>query len=374
MAITAFPEEYSGEPPLAEKLRARIAARGPMPFREFMASALYDDPHGYYAGRSQRVGKDGDFITSVSVGRCFGTILAHRLERYWRSIGQPTPFQIIEPGAHDASLSLDILAEMKRSHPDFYRAASYRLVETTRHLRDAQAARLAPAHPGKFTVHRSLEEIAAATGALVSNELIDAFPVDLIRMQRGEWRLLAVEADAGDGFRFTPVPLPDSDGPLQKFCRELDELADFPEGYTTEFQPGLAQFASAASAVLEKGLFITIDYGLHAEDYYRPDRVDGTLQTYHRHQKSHNPLAAPGEIDITSHVDFTRLRAEAEAAGFRFNSLGTQSSYLTREAKDWLVGLEQSPSPGTPALLRQFQTLTHPAMLGSRFLVLEMEK
>ena len=121
---------------------------------------------------------------------------------------------------------------------------------------------------------------------------------------------------------------------------------------------------------------ITIDYGYHAEDYYHPARTTGTLQTYHQHQKSDDPLAFPGAIDITCHVDFSRVISEATAAGFSKPNLSSQASYLTTHARDWLISLEAAAdesNTGT-ALLRQFQTLTHPAMLGTQFTVLEMHK
>ena len=371
MAITAFTEEHNTPSQLTQKLRNRISAAGSIPFREFMATALYDPDGGYYAGDQQRVGKDGDFITSVSAGRCFGLILAHRLTRYWREIGSPESFHIIEPGAHDGALCEDILVEIRDSCPDFYKAVRYNLIETTERLRSAQTTRLTPDHTGKFEIHTDLSAISNTTGAIISNELIDALPVDLIRWQNDSWHLLMVDLDAEGNFHFTPDSIPTENTELADFCTTLSH---YPEGYTTEFNPELRSFAKSASKCLEKGLLITIDYGHHAEDYYHPDRKEGTLQTYHSHQKSDNPLAAPGEIDITAHVDFTRLQTEAEAAGFQPLSLGTQASYLTHQAKEWLLSIEQQLTPETPTLLRQFQTLTHPAMLGTRFMVLEMEK
>ena len=371
MAIPAFPEENEASTPLALEIRKGIIADGPMPFREFMATALYNTDHGYYANEKLRVGKDGDFITSVSVGKCFGLILAHRLESYWKKLGQPEHFQIIEPGAHDGALCLDILTELRNSLPAFYHTVTNHLIETTEKLRHAQETKLDLHHSGKFEIHTSLSEISGAKGAILSNELIDAFPVDIIRWQDDSWHLLMVGLDENGHFTFIPATLPENDVALRNFCRGLH---NFPEGYTTEFQPSLRSFTKEASQALNKGLFITIDYGYHQEEYYHPDRTKGTLQTYHSHQKSDSPLATPGEIDITSHVDFTRLLAEAEASGFQLGQLSNQASYLTHQAKDWLLSIEQAPTPDTLTLLRQFQTLTHPAMLGSRFMVLEMQK
>ena len=211
MAITAFREENQSRSPLEQKIADHISTAGPIPFREFMEFALYDDEYGYYAGPRQRVGKQGDFITSVSVGRCFGMMLAHRLEKYWQEIGQPNHFEIIELGAHDGTLCNDILTEISHSLPEFYQAVTYRLVETTDILRQAQKEKLSSEHHGKFQIHSHIEAISDATGAVLSNELIDALPVDLIRWQAGDWHLLMVNLDDEGHFHFQPHPVSKDD-------------------------------------------------------------------------------------------------------------------------------------------------------------------
>jgi len=371
MATPAFNQEPSDITPLDQKIRNLITERGPIPFRDFMQASLYDEHGGFYAGQNQRVGKQGDFITSVSIGQCFGLILARRLAKYWQDIGKPETFHIMEPGAHNGALCKDILIEVQQHSPEFYHALHYQLIEATPQLRSAQGKNLGADFDGKFTSHPDFSEIRGVTGAIISNELIDAFPVDLIRRIDHEWRQLFVGLSDGE-FEFINSPI--TDPALTEFCQSLDQLATYPDGYTTEYNPGLKAFAQGSAESLSSGLLITIDYGHHAEDYYHPDRNEGTLQTYHRHQKSDNPLSSPGEIDITCHVDFTRLENELISAGFSRLSLGTQASYLTNHAKQWLLDLEKVLTPETPALLRQFQTLTHPAMLGTRFMVLEMEK
>jgi len=376
-ATPAFPSEFaSGNQgsyaPLLAKILSRIRSQGPIPFRDYMEMALYDPEYGYYATGIQRVGKEGDFITSVSIGRCFGLILARRLAAFWEECGKPDTFHIIEPGAHDGALCADILGEALAYRPEFYQALHYHLIETAPSLVQAQQQRLGGDFTEKFTSHTSLNELRGVHGAILSNELMDAFPVDLVRFEGGTWwQLLVAETDGV--LQFIPAECKHEE--LSNFCRALDETGTtYPEGYTTEFNASLSPFAREASDVLDSGLFISIDYGHHAEDYYHPDRSAGTLQTYHQHQKSDDPLAFPGEIDITSHVDFTRLTTAAESAGFEFTSLSTQASYLTNHARAWLISLETSESEETPSLVRQFQTLTHPAMLGTKFMVLEMKK
>lgn len=359
--------------PLLDKIKRAIQASGAISFRDYMAMALYDPDYGYYTARSERVGKQGDFITSVSVGRCFGLILARRLTDYWEECGKPSDFHIIEPGAHTGALCEDILKEIQSSSEEFFNSIHYHLIETTPALMEAQGERLDSAFRGKYTIHQTLSDLNPCHGALLSNELIDAFPVDLIRFDGHQWSPLNV-TETEDGLSFVNASWDHPE--LEAFCNSLGNT--YPKGYTTEYNSGITRFVSQASAALTSGLFITIDYGHLAEDYYHPDRSSGTLQTYHHHQKSDDPLCHPGEIDITSHVDFSRLILAAESAGFHSPELVTQASYLTNHAKNWLLSLENATSPQSlteaPALLRQFQTLTHPSMLGTKFMVLEMMK
>lgn len=355
---------------LHHEIMQLIKSNGAITFRHYMQLALYHPQLGYYAQKNkQRVGKQGDFITSVSVGQCFGILLARRIISYWKEQEQPSDFHIIEPGAHDGALCADILSEIQTAAPQLYKKLHYHLIETTSALQSAQKNKLTPPFPGKTTTHSSLSQISVTHGAIISNELLDAFPVELIRFEQGQWKQLFVNIEDNQ-LSFIAESLIDQS--LENFCSSLGN--NFPDGYTTEYNPGIEAFTADCSKTLSSGLFITIDYGHESEELYHPARHTGTLQTYHQHQKADNPLLNPGEIDITTHIDFTRLIHCSETEGFTFSELTMQSSYLTKHARDWLIHMETAPSDKTPILLRQFQTLTHPSMLGTKFMVLEMEK
>ena len=357
------------------KIQAILNRQKNISFYEYMTMALYDPDDGYYASDIQRVGKQGDFLTSVSIGSCFGMILAQRIYRYWLESEKQPHFHIIEPGAHDGSLCADILQEIQRLSPDFYQAVHYHLIDATPNLITAQQKKLSFQFKGKFTTHTHLHDIHNLHGSIISNELIDAFPVELIQYNQGQWWQMMVELDQTKQNTLKLIAQKVDDPKIQTFLKSLGNL--FPDGYTTEYNPGIETFTQDASHALQSGLFITIDYGHSTKDLYHPDRTEGTLQTYHRHQKSDNPLEAPGEIDITTHIDFTRLITAAESYGFQNPTLRTQASYLTDHARAWLLDIENPDTPtssDTPNLIRQFQTLIHPAMLGTKFTVLEMTK
>lgn len=360
-----YPESGTkATPALLSLIAEEIGATGPMAFPRFMELALYHPEWGYYARDTQKTGKQGDFITSVSVGRCLGIILARRLHRHWQESGAPAAFHVVEPGAHDGTLANDILDEAEQLPGGFYQSLHYHPVEASPLLRRRQEKTLA-GHSGKFSCHSSMPGACLGPGAVVSNELIDAFPVELVKFAGGRWRRQVVALTPGGGLVFQDSELPP--GGAREFFDALG--GGYPEGYTTEYNTGIAGFARSAAGSIESGLFVTIDYGHLGHDYYHPSRSAGTLQTYRAHRKAEDPLESPGEIDITAHVDFSRLQSGAESAGFHSPWFGTQASYLTAHARDWLLGMERAPDA---ELLRQFQTLTHPSMLGTRFQVLEM--
>ena len=105
---------------LADLLRGRIAAEGPLDFADFMAAALYHPDRGYYARGTGQVGKAGDFFTSVSVGPVFGRLLARRFARWWAGAGEPAAWRIIECGAHDGTLARDVLEALRDVSPEAF--------------------------------------------------------------------------------------------------------------------------------------------------------------------------------------------------------------------------------------------------------------
>ncbi|MBK1791610.1 class I SAM-dependent methyltransferase [Persicirhabdus sediminis] len=364
-------------PGLHELIVEEIKASGDMPFNRFMQLALYHPEYGYYASGTKRVGKSADFITSVSIGSIFGTILAHRLHQYWQQSGQWKSFSIIEPAAHDGTLAFDILTTARTLDEAFFKAIDYQLVEPNKRLQQEQVEKLSAEFDGKFSQFTELSEISNQQGAIISNELVDAFPVHLFQRSEADddqpWLERFVTLDENDQLIWQTAPT--SNAQLRQLFDQLAPHAHaYPAGYQGEFNTAIESFAKQASQALSRGIFITIDYGHLQEELYHPARVEGTLQTYSKHQKDDNPLVDVGNRDITCHIDFTRLQRASEAYGFSKMKHNTQGNYLTTNGAPWLISLEKNPPADLPHLIKQFQTLTHPAMLGTKFQVLEGEK
>jgi SAM-dependent MidA family methyltransferase len=347
-------------------LRAKIASGGPLGFPDFMRAALYEPGLGYYARGTRQVGRAGDFFTSVSVGPLFGELLARRLLRDWRERGEPARWRIIESGAHDGTLAADVLTAVAALEPRAIRGLDYVIGEPLETLRSAQRETLA-----RFgTTARVCESITALSddplpGIAFGNELLDALPFHVVGFRGGSWHECLVALTADGGFTWQSGE-PDGDA-LRNALGLLGN--DFPDGYRTEVRICYQDFLSPLAAALVEPLMIWPDYGFARSDYYHPARKSGTLRTFAGHRAAEDPLADPGAADITAHVDFTAVAEAAISLGGRPVVFRNQGSWLTENSRDWLLGQEGAPQP---ALMRQFQTLVHPAHLGGSFQILEL--
>jgi SAM-dependent MidA family methyltransferase len=346
-------------------IRRKIETTGPLPFPAFMEEALYHPEMGYYARETRQVGRAGDFYTSVSVGPLFGKLLARRFLQWWENAESPEEWRVIETGAHDGTLAADILAELQSLSSAAFAALEYAIPEPLPRLQAAQRETLAAFPAVRFLNSPASLADEPLPGIAFGNEVLDALPFHLVEWRDGRWHecLVAMEND-----RFV---WKSDEHPLAATLQlALGELGSaFPDGYRTEVRTCFPAFFQPLLAALSSGLLIWPDYGYEHDDYYHPDRTTGTLRTFSKHRAAEDPLATPGEIDITAHVDFTAATQAAESLGCRPLAFRTQSSWLTALAREWLLAQEGKPDP---AGLRQFQTLTHPGHLGTRFHILEL--
>ena len=347
---------------LAEVLRSEIARQGPISFRDFMAQALYHPDFGYYTSGRARIGRRGDFFTNVSVGPLFGKLLARQIAEIWERLGGPENFTIVEQGAHRGECAADILTALQTQDADCFAASLYRIVEPAPVLRSAQEEKLT-ALTAKISWVSSLAELAPFTGVYFSNELLDAFPVHLVAWTDDVWAERRVDF-AGGTFRFVNARITDP--------AMLAALAQIPQPcgeYQTELHLTALDWIAELAPKLIRGGILAIDYGFPRAEYYRPERTAGTLSAYANHRREADPLARPGEIDLTAHVEFTSLVEAAERAGLRLAGLTEQHSFM--------VGLGQrhfGEGPADPQELRAFKTLMHPELLGQSFKVLALSK
>jgi NADH dehydrogenase [ubiquinone] 1 alpha subcomplex assembly factor 7 len=286
--------------PLAALIRDLAAGQGPLDIGRYMALALAHPRHGYYTSRDP-LGAGGDFVTAPEISQLFGELLGLALAQAWLDAGRPRRALLVELGPGRGTLMADAL-RAARAAPGFADAVELHLVEASPVLR-ARQAELLGAYAPRW--HASLQTVPAAGPLLlVANEFFDVLPLRQFVRRDGAWRERLVDLDPdGPGLRFvlartpTPLALPETE-------------ADPPEGAVLEVSPAREALAQELGRRLaaQGGLALVVDYGDAG-----PWLAD-TFQAVRGH-RSVDPLEAPGEADLTAHVDFAALARAARLGG-----------------------------------------------------------
>ena len=300
----------SGHTDLISEIKKQIEKKGRITFAEFMDIALYWPGKGYYTSENVRWGKDGDYLTSIDVSPVFGRLLAYQINEMWQNLGSPPQFSIIEVGAGREELSFHIRDTIKKLFPEFYKTADFQLVDVN------------PIHIQKLeertSFHSSIEDIKPGiTGCIISNELIDAFPVHRVVEMDGLKEIYVGYEDAG----FMEIRGELSTSGLNDYLEKIGIKLE--QGQKAEINLKALDWIKSIGALLERGFVITIDYGLPARELFRHNR-NGNLLCYHRHTMNNNPFHHIGYQDITAKVDFTSLAAAGRDAGLEVTGFTTQ--------------------------------------------------
>ncbi|MEZ5769741.1 MAG: SAM-dependent methyltransferase [Paracoccaceae bacterium] len=334
---------------LRDQLVARIAATGPMSVADYMAECLTHPVHGYYTTRDP-LGAAGDFTTAPEISQMFGELIGLALAQAWveQGLGEVT---LAELGPGRGTLMADIL-RATRGVAGFHDAVRLHLVETSPALREKQRTALAGV---PVTHHASVAILPDAPLLLVANEFFDALPVRQFVRQGGFWRERVVGlADGALAFGLSgPVMVPELVG--------RDDVRD----------GGLVELCPAVPAIMEEiagriathgGAALVIDYGGWRS-------LGDTLQALKDHAFD-DPLAHPGEADLTAHVDFEALvRAATGLVASRLTPQGVFLERLGITPRARAIA-ERLGGAGLDAHVAAHRRLTHPDEMGNLFKVL----
>lgn len=282
--------------PLGHRLIRRIRASGPITLAEYMADCLLDPDHGYYATR-EPFGTVGDFTTAPEISQMFGELIGLCLAQSWLDQRAPVPFTLAELGPGRGTLMADLL-RATRGVPGFTKAMQVHLVEASPRLRTRQQDAL-PRYAPQW--HDTVDSLPDGPLFLVANEFFDALPIRQFRRSGIGWRELMVTVQ-GDRLYFG---LSDSTA----ITALADRTRDTSDGGIVEICPAAAAIAGsiAARIAARGGVALIVDYGGWRS-------LGDTFQAVRDHRPA-DPLAHPGQVDLTAHVDFEPLALAAREAG-----------------------------------------------------------
>jgi len=295
-----------------------------MTFEQYMGLCLYHPEFGYYTQDQDRTGIRGDYYTSSDLHPVFARLVARQAAEMWHTMGRPQKFTWVEMGAGRGLFVCDFLAWARRELPDFAARLDYVAIEPGAGLRRRIEARLAAAGlSGRVRLHGDLAELAPLEGCFFSNELVDAFPVNVVARVAGRLKEVYVAA-TGDTLKEAFGPLSDS-SVAAYVARYAPELAD---GHRVEVNRQAQLWMQALAAKLTRGYVLTVDYGDIASRLFTPDRPRGTLLAYHAHTATEDFFSAPGEVDLTAHVNFSGLIDQGRVLGLEPVGFVTQEKFL----------------------------------------------
>ncbi len=398
---------------LHQLISERIQRERPLSFAEYMRMALYEPGYGYYVTGSAKMGWQGDYFTSTDVSSLFANCVGRQLYALWEKLKHPAHFLVLEQGAGRGDLAGGVRTWAQEEAPAFHAALDYQ-IEDIRAGQDAlgmertaagrpEAERIVAERPeaGQPKAERTVagqpeagrpqgsplqwtgEPITGggSPSVVVSNELIDAFPVHIVEKRGG--RLYEVFVDVQQDGRLCEVlgepGTPAIAGYLDSFNIPW---RTFEEGWRAEINLDALRWIQRTASLLRHGFILTIDYGDKARALYSAARNRGTLLCYFQHQLSERPLARPGEQDITAHVNFSALIDEGRRLSLRLHkfttqrlwlqSLGIQEELEQRRVKEFAAAeTERATDRGQVALLKwrdlrlRVAALTDPAGMGN---------
>lgn len=358
---------------LSRIIAAEIQKNGPISFARFMDLALYCPDCGYYEQQPDNIGRRGDFHTSVSVGPMFGGLLAFQFDRWLETLAAAgdAPLHLVEAGAHDGTLASDVLTWLSGFGPEWFGRLEYFIIEPSSARTGWQRERL-KSFVGRVKWVATLDElskqIGGVSGVIFSNELLDAFPVRRFAWNRAEkrWFEWLVSGDESDFYSVSGPLLADAEVEAELGWVPADLEPHLPDGYVVEISSDAREWWSRAAATLREGWLMTVDYGFDDSCAVQPERTNGTLRAYRRHQVESDLLADPGEQDLTAHVNFSRIIEAGERGGLRTETFAEQGRFLSQ------VFQKAMDSPwaerfSTPENVRGFRTLIHPDHFGRLF-------
>ena len=358
-----------GHPGLVQKLVARLEREGPLSFAAFMEAALYDPDFGYYMTAGPRIGREGDYYTSLDVHPIFAELVGRQVAQAAEAIAPSGEFTIVEMGAGKGLLAKHLLTAYRRDNPDFLARLRYLLVERSPVMVETQKQRLRELRDAGLSVAwvPDLDAIPAdsITGVFLSNELVDAFPVHRVVKRPLGLREIFV---GWDGSRFVEIEAPPCSSALEAYFVRLGISLE--AGQEAEVNLAALEWMRLVGGRLRRGLVVTIDYGHAAADLFALARKTGTLLGYYRHTVADSPYVRIGQQDLTAHVDFTSLALAGQDVGLEVTGFTNQLHFLIGLGiESAFAGLD--PESPQVAAMRE---LLRPDGMGTTYKVLVQHK
>ncbi|MCF6777423.1 SAM-dependent methyltransferase [Thiotrichales bacterium 19X7-9] len=351
---------------LLELIKTKIEEKDKLFFDEYMQMALYTPELGYYASAANILGEMGDFTTAPELTPLFAACFANSFMTVLEEISEPS---ILELGAGSGQFALALLKSLKEKNllPE-----KYYILEVNAYLKARQQELLKHAFPEYFD-HiiwlNQLPEKNSFKGVIFANEVLDAMPVT--RFVKSEQKIKEVAVGIEDD-QLKLIEVLARKEVVDKVSTIEEKLGVLNDGYTSEINLWIDHWLKSLAKILNQGALILVDYGYDQNDFYRPDRLMGTMQCYFQHKVHDDALWYPGIQDITAHVNFTEVAQAGVNANLEFEGYTTQAAFLSSCHLDQLYHAHYNrlSTKLQLELASKIKTLLMPGAMGEVFKVI----
>ena len=349
-----------------------IEARGgAVPFEAFMELALYHPEHGYYSAEAPRYGRGGDYLTAPTASEWYPRMIARSLAGIHAVCGA---LRLIDLASGDGSLIAGVVEALGQGAGEIL--GELVSVERSEAMRERQRDRLGPFKVPVRRIGSVAEVVSSARPTIVhASELYDAQPVARVVRRSEELRELWVTLRDRELDWLERPPRSEVDAYFRRHGVELED------GQIAEANLAAEELHGGLLETLgEDSLCLVLDYGYESRRLYDPrGRRRGSLTTFRRHQLGHDPFAAPGQTDLTAHVNWDDLRNAAGTAGWTEVGLWPLAEFLVRagigdELDERGLGMEADLDAATITARQEIKRLLDPDGMGSDLKMLVQAK
>ena len=351
---------------LAEELRIKIRQDGSLDFAEFMHDCLYHVQFGYYRQGRPIIGREGDFITSSTLG----PLLAETMHNYLKDFAQRYSLRsLIEFGGGNGDFIANFIARdlaMGKFFNEYniLEVAKARCLEQHDNITQVNGG-----HDVNLSFLAGLDTNKSFSGVGFANELLDAFPVSYFKVAGDDVLVGKVisSSDCEFGWLWELA-----DVELVAAVRELKTT--FPDGYIGVISLGVRPWLAAAYDFWERGVLVLVDYGGTEQECF--GQRSHTVRGFCRHKLTDDPLASVGNQDLTADVDFSMVARLAREVGWQVVDYQPQNKFLIDNG---VLGLYSEKINAGRVLdsvssANELKQLVMPGLMGERFKVLVLAK
>ncbi|KZE66411.1 hypothetical protein AWM68_08615 [Fictibacillus phosphorivorans] len=306
---------------------------------EYMEHALYHPIDGYYMNENKKIGKNGDFYTSSFVSDVFATVWADFFVKVIkRNNLDPV---VVEFGGGSGHFAQQIQTAWKNSNSP---SIKYIIVERSPFHRKLLKEVLVDT---SITILSSFEELKqelpAFRGVIFANEVLDAFPIRIFKCKSEGWfekGVILKKEDEELSFEYKKV----SNRSLLQTLDEMFKGRNKQNELEVSFQ--MIQWLKEIYEWTDSGsYFFFVDYGLIGDEWNSAYLKEGSIRGYYRHQIQNDPLAYPGKMDITYHIDWEQVQKTGNQHGIETLRMDNQGDFLLNKGLMLLLQNTHNPDP-----------------------------